>query len=482
METIKLCDIGPIESLTIPIAPGVTVLRGRNDVGKSIAIQAISRLTGGNDPITKRDCAVVGHVEGFGVRIGVRQSPRKSGELEAVSLSGDLNIADLVSPPIKDPASADRHRIKALLQLTGAEADWALFAHLHGVRDHISHDAMHCGDLVEMAAKIKRDLEAASRKVADNAKKTETQAIALKKSAEGIDLAAAAPADILQAALEDAISRRGELLGEATRARGIAAAAAEARRKMDGSTPPDVGAAEFQRICREAALNQAQAAVERIERELSAAQTLLREAQSAFAEADQVVFREKHHAETWAAWRETIAAAEGISTPAADELQAAEQAVNETRQAIERAAIARQAQKNVAEAAVLADEAKSLQREADQLREAARGTDDVLSAAVASSSLFVRGGRLVTHHPERGEVYYAERSDGTRWKLAIDEAIKRIRQYGAEETAIIPIPQAAWSELDPQNKAAIHEYAAELGVTIITAEAADGSLRAETFN
>ena len=156
--------------------------------------------------------------------------------------------------------------------------------------------------------------------------------------------------------------------------------------------------------------------------------------------------------------------------------------VNQARQAIERAAVIRAAKERIAKADRHQKAAADLRKKADKLRDAARDTDVVLSQAVDSENLVVRGGRLVTIDHERGEVFYSERSDGTRWRIALDEAIKRIRSLGGQaETAIIPVPQRAWSELDPQNKLAIHEYAVQQGVTILTAEATNGDLRAEAY-
>jgi hypothetical protein len=458
------------------------VLRGPNDCGKSVTLDAVSRLAGGNGAVTCRDKAAAGSVEGLGVKISVRQSARRSGELEALSLEGNLNIADLVTPPIKDPVAADRHRIKALLQLTGAHADWAMFAPFYGVRDHISHESMECADLVEMAAKIKRDLEAASRKEADAAEKADARAFACKQALEGIDLDVETNADLLQGALEDALFEQGQITAKSQSAKESIDRAREAQERLDKeASPPDVEGAKANLRghidCVEAFINQ----VEELESQLTKAKASLATARANESSAKERLRLEEAHAESVKGWRETIEASKAIEVPNLDAIKRASARVSECRQAIERAAVVRRAKSKASEATILSDEAKSHRKAADKLRESARATDDVLSEAVASESLTVRGCRLITQHPERGEVFYAERSDGTRWKLAIDEAIKRIRQLGAERTAIIPIPQAAWSELDPANKAAIHEYAVEKGVTIITAEATDGELRAEAF-
>lgn len=480
-SAIEISDVGPVQQLTIPVHPGVVVLRGPNDCGKSETLKAVSRLAGGNDAISCREKAASGSVEGLGVKITVRQSARRSGELEALSIEGKLSIADLVSPPIKDPAAADRHRIKALLQLTGVEADWAMFAHLHGVRDHISHDSMECDDLVEMAAKIKRDLEAASRKEADAAEKADSQAAALKQSADGVDSAIETDGDLLQAALEDALYNQGQIVSQSRSAEEAKARAVTASERLSKKTsPPDVEGAEKELADRQAACDEFAATVRKLEEQLVAVKAEWRAAEMRLVAAAERVKLEKAHAESVACWKETIGAAASVECPTPEQIEAAATKVKQAREAIEKAAVARQAKKNAEESRTLYDLANSHRKAADQLRDAARATDNVLSDAVDSDSLTVKGGRLVTKHSDRGEVFYAERSDGTRWKIAIDEAIKRIRMSG-DGMGLIPIPQASWSELDPANKAAIHEYAVRNNVVIVTAEATDGELRAEAF-
>lgn len=483
-KEIVLENVGPVQSLSIPVYPGVIVLRGQNDCGKSETLKAVSRLAGGNDSVSCRDDAAAGYVAGLGVTVSVRKSARCSGKLEALSIEGKLNIADLVSPPIKDPVAADRHRIKALLQLTGAKADWALFAHLYGVRQHISHEAQICGDLVEMAAKIKRDLETVSRQETSGAEKEEAKAFACQQATQDVDKNIETDAKLLQANLEDALYAHGDIVSRARSAKDAKDRAEIARANIEKMALRDrLGVAELeQRLSNcQGELDAANRAVIAAEEALRAARAKVETCNITSNAAKEALESGRREEELLAGWRDSVAQAEGIESPTPEDIAEAEAAVTSAHEAIDRAAVVRAAVEKAKEANSLRDSAKLHHAEAGRLRDAAKGTDDVLSDAVASDAIFIRAGRMITKHPERGEVFFGERSDGTRWKLAIDEAIKRIRQLGAEKTAIIPIPQAAWSELDPANKAAIHAYAVEQGVTIVTAEATDGELRAEAF-
>lgn len=470
-ETITIEDVGPVRNLSIPILPGVVVLVGPNGSGKTLTLEATSRLLGGNGSVTCRDKAAAGLVEGLGVKISVRQSARRSGELEALSIEGGLSIADLVSPPIKDPVAADKHRIKALLQLTGVEADIGLF---DAPRDLLSAETLKADDLVEMAARVKRDMESASRRASSEADKAEALAMACKQATEEMDLDVETDANILQAALEDAIYAQGEIEARASTARAAKdRARLAAERLASEKNPPNVEKAEIEFAEAAADLGNCRDEIERLKRELAKAEQDLKTATMIRDGAEERMNLERAHAESIKGWKETIAAGEAVDAPSETAIAGAGFRVKQCREDVERGAVARAAVARAAEARKHFDAAKEHRKAAESLREAARATDDVLSHAVASDSLTVKGGRLVTQHPERGETYYAECSDGERWKMAIDEAIKRIRLLGAERTAIIPIPQAAWSELQPKNKMLVHEYAKRLNVTIITAEATD---------
>jgi len=482
MDTITVTDVGPVKSLSIPIQPGVTVILGPNDSGKSETQKAVSRLTGGDDAVTCRKTAASGCVEGLGAKLSVRQSARRSGELEAVSLSGDLDISDLADPPIKDPSAADKHRIKELLRLTGVKADFALFSYLGDLSGHVSFEATKTDDLVEMAAKVKKDLEAASRKEGDLADKADAKAFACKQQAEGIDTNIETDAGLLQAKLEDALYAQGEISANATAAREAADRAALAKDRLaKEASPPDVEGAKAEVERQETFTDRLIQLEKDLASKLAVAKQEREKAEQAASEARQRLKLEEAHAETVLGWKETIAAGESIARPTPEQIEAATASVTKAREAIEKAAVARNAKEKAEEAKSLYSDVKLHRKEADRLRDAARATDDVLSAAVASDSIAVKAGRLVTQHPEYGEVFYGERSIGTRYRLAIREAVKRIHKIKAEKTAVIVIPQEAWEGLQPKVQREIDGYAKEMEVCVLAAKADDGELRAEAF-
>jgi hypothetical protein len=506
MNTIELVDCGPVKALSIPVEPGVIVLRGRNDIGKSESLKAVSKLLGGKETVSCRQGAVAGTIEGFGVRVSLGKARTSSrGELEALSIEGNLPVADLVDPGLKDQTAADAKRIKALIYLTGATADPARFyGLLPGGKDDIEKNvaptSLQTNDLVEMAAKIKRDLEAAARKAENDASVEEGKAAADRNAGDGLEMTAETDGAKLQKALEDAAGLKSTLDEQARTAKKTLADAEQAKASLasirgSGSTGITTPEAQerFQRANDrlETAIKEVSLAkdeVTRLELELRAAKQVYgaalvqkESAEEAAKSSKEAIAQIATNDAMAAGWQRSIDAAADIYVPSDDDLAIAADSVARARKAIEQAAVVQAAKERIAKAKRHQEAAAELRKKADKLRDAARDTDVVLSQAVDSEHLLVRGGRLVTIHPERGEVLYCERSDGTRWRMALDEAIKRLRSLGQAEWAIIPVPQRAWSELDPDNKRAIHEYAIQQGVTILTAEATNGELRAEAY-
>jgi len=486
MESITIEDAGPIRKLTIPVQPGIIVFRAPNDTGKSQALEAVSKLVGGSANLTKRDGTAAGSIQGLGITVNLRQSMRRTGELEAVSLEGKPSILDLVSPPLKDPVAADRARIKALLQLTGAKADLALFTPLvpsgWNASDVFSVDTEKSDDLVEMASRAKRDFEALSRKQAEQAEKILAKAAACKAATEGIDLDIETDCATLQAKLEDAIYAQGTIEAKAAAAKKAKAAAADASERMAREpNAPDVLAAEVALEMAIRGYKDAQQRVSDVEDQLRLAQESLRAAIQKLNAAESALERVKAHASSLIGWQETIAAAESVECPSETAIAGAGFRVTQCRQDVEQAAVVRAAKERASEAKELAKAAAKHQEAAESLREAARSTDEVLSDAVNSDTMKVRAGRLITQHPTRGEVYLAERSVGTRWRLAMEEIIKRIRQTNPGATAIISVCQECWEGMDVANRAAIHDLAVELGVAVYTAESVGDELEAVPY-
>lgn len=504
---MKLENIGPIDNLQLPEPKrgAVVVLRGCNGVGKTTALNAVQSLLSRKPFVSVRDGESKGEVAGFGasIRVGLKRTTT-SGELEVVSLEGKMSPSDLVDPGINDEVRADAQRIKSLLQLVNVEPKVSDFYALFGGEQADFElacpvDVSGQSDAVAMAAKIKRELEATARRFESSADSEAGKRDALRRSAECVDVGIVTDATVLQANSEAAVEAHARIRlhrDQARRALNIASMArqqleqaerdttvvdyaaliADAQQKADLAANLANEAADEADLCREA-VRKAQAALDAAEAKSALAHKDL----SAKLDCLESVRNEAKRSEAQRAetersldgWREAIEAAEAVVDPTDDEIEAGAISVTQARKAIEDGALARKAIEDLAKAKVHDERAKELAQKSARIREAAKGTDEILSNMVArcGTALTVKDGRLWLE-TRRGPTLFAELSHGERWKVAIDVAVSA---FNTEEDGlpVIVICQEAWEGLDPFNRQAVVEHARNSGVVIYTAENSD---------
>ena len=480
---------GAIGELAIPVDPegGITVIKGFNGAGKDSALAAVARATGGSGPLECSDGHATGSVDCFGARLTVARSTRLSGQLEATGLSGRLDLSRLVEPPFVDPTVADAHRIKALCTLRGIEAKPKMFWPLFGGQERFETAVTLNGkaDLVEMARLIKVAAEGVARDKEAKAERAEGQATACAGASSGLDMTAEGDADALQALFEGEIAKEAAVKASAKAAREALAAAAEAEEaiaaRKDSHKGPSVAEANEEVESATGEALTASREVESLRQQLAKAEVREDAMDARALTAGRAYQAAMEHASTIAAWRRTIDASQDVVPASEAVLSQVAADVTTAREAVETGALVRDAKEKAKEALGLRLKAVTLRTDAEALREAGRATDSVLSEAVDSDSLWVEGGRLMFRH-RRGDVCFHVLSKGERWKIALDEAIKRIRELRAEGTALIIIPQHAWEGLDPDNRRDVWEYARELKVTILAGQCTRGELRAVIYH
>ena len=498
MDSVVVKDIGPIGRVSIPIPEhgGVVVLRGRNGAGKTTCINAASALLGGKELLSKRDGTSVGSIEGFGARLSVNKSTRRSGELEVSSIAGDFDISDLIDPRIKDPAAADKKRIEALLSLTGIKADSRSFAALADSPEEFDAiakpESLNTEDIVYMASHIKRDFEAAARNAESQATTSEGHANGLKEATAGIDLTAESDAAILQANLEAAIAKNAALQADATSAKDKIDAAKQAQANLDAMAKRERKsivslvtdeelAASWLAIAKQEH-NDAQAALEDLEAKVRQAQAALDQSANrvsaktscleAAKEAREAGEREEALLD---GWKQTIAASTETKGPSQKDIELAATTVTSCREAIEIGAAVRKAKEQIASQKQHAANAKTLKAKAERLRQAAKATEDVLSDAIQSGLWRISEGRLVVQ-TARGLEFVHDLSPGIRGRMAIDIVADHV-----PADMPITVSQEVWEGLDPYNQNAIDTKAKAKGVVVLSAEADWGELRAEVY-
>lgn len=487
MQTIEISDIGPVKHLSIPIpeAGGICILRGRNGRGKTCTLNAVESAITGRGKIDVRDGSLRGEVEAFGVAIKVGRSTRRTGELEVTSLDGRLSVAELVDPGLKSDDAADAKRVKALVQLTGVKPAADLFYPLIGDRSDfeklVGANALESDDLVVMADRIKRDLESAARKEESQVEHAEGRARGCREAAAGIDVKAESDATKLQGALETAIQLESRLKAEAAAFEKASKAAKLASDQLEDAEAsyqgPPLADAQAREATRKDEADDAQAAVTDLENKLAAARQRADYARRDYSAAIADRKTAEQHEAMVKQWRDQIAAAIPAK-PDPNDIAEATRAVLSTRQAVESGALIRKARLDLMAADQHAETAKEHAAKAAKLREAAKGTDEVLSSVVAKTGcpLRVEAGRLVLD-TKRGATYFADLSHGERWKMALDIAIDAVGAKG-----VLTVPQECWEGLDNFAREAIAEHVSGRGVVILTAEASDDNeITAEVY-
>ena len=483
-ESIHISNCGPVVNLEIPVQPGATILRGCSDIGKSETLKAISRLAGGKEEVSCRNGAAKGTVEGFGVKLGLSKTVRRTGTLEALAIEDGFGLGTLIDGDnLSTPEAADRARIKALLRISGAKADPTKFyAITPGGKEtfekHVSAKALETDDPVDMARKIKSEMEAAARKLETDAATEEGKATANRNAGDGLNLKAESDAATLQRVHTESVQRHASLKTSWDAYWNAQDAASEARKKLAEATGSGKTLEQYREAHKAAVdvLTNASRIAGEIQIQLDKANAEVGRAVQGCNAAREASEQAERYAKATEGWQKTIDSAAGGEQPNEDDLLAAETAVETARNALEEGVKIRTAKEKIAQATEHLKRAGKLREEAFSLREAAKETDSVLSAMVASPNLKVSAGRLITTVEGRGEVLFHERSDGTRTKIACMEKLHRIRQINSDQLAIIPIGQRQFGDLSPQARKDIIQWAYENNACILSAVVDDSPI------
>lgn len=489
-QTIEISNIGTIKELTFDLpdeSGGVLVLKGRNRIGKSTAIRVLRALLSGNGRgLPVRDKAVRGSAEAFGKRASVTSQVRLTGDLNVESLEGKFDFSDLVHPEAKDPETRDKIRIKALLSLTGAEADPAIFYDLVGgqaaFEKLVPAESIKKKDLVELAGIVHRAIHAEAKKKESEAEFSKGHAQACKEAA-GVEKVigdtsitplheassqAAADLATIKEKLTDADETRQRIVTtqqaiEQSREAYQGASLEGAKHALDNANQMQGLQVEKLMVLR--------GQVAKAEQELESAKAEVTLANSQFEAA-----RDHHHAikhmEAMVKNDQESLAGE----PTAKELSDAATRAEQARDALEKGIKLRDSSMKLIEAQGHQKTADEATKAAEKLRNSARSVDQVLSLKLPVGPLRAEAGRLVLD-TERGEgAPYDECSDGEKWMQALPYGIQAVGPGG-----VLAVVQDAWQDCDLEARERIASVAKDGRVWIITGEVAPGELRAEKF-
>lgn len=483
---IEVRDVGPVPLLRIPIQAGVVRLQGRNGSGKSQIIQGVSQLLGADSrEVSASDGAQAGSISIGSATLRVtRSKSRTIGTLEVTGIESKLDISELVDPGIDKPEAADAKRLKALISLSGREADEAIFYPLVDGSDAVfaSLGVETSKDPIILARRVKDAFERQARGYEQEARKFSQAAEAAAKSLEGIDLDGPSDEKALTEAYAQARSTVDQMLQHNEHATDAKRAADAAQKALDelgdeAENPDDLESQEIE-IRKAAESHRAKIqplkdSIARIEQRIA---VIEQEARDENRKADDLRLR-RAQAEKIRFKRERLreTAAESLPTfHSPDDLTAAQAAVQAAQDAINRGAEVRLAKKRAEQAAHDAEIAKSKGKAADDLRRRAAGVDPILSSLIPEGCpLRYEGGRLVVATDRGQSELFSDLSHGERWKLAIDFAASALGANG-----LLTVKQEGWESLDPINQRMIHDLAVAADLVILTAEATDSELQA----
>jgi hypothetical protein len=496
---IRVNDIGPVEDFFYPMGgPGLHVLRGPNGSGKTTILRTAEMIVDGQTDtrLQKRDGSKRGVATLSGKTLRVSTQIRHEGEI-SLSGCGDLSIAELHTPKFLKVETRDAHRIKTLVRLSGVTADAALFRDLLPGRfdEVVPSDSIRADDLVDMAARVKRAIEAKALSVEKFEATAISDARAQAAIAEGVDLTIPHDTEKLQTELEEAIreqtawaAKLAELQASRAAANATNERARAARARLEQMVAsPSVADATM-------ADDQATAAVDVVQAQIERLRSKLREAEA--TKAELVARQEAAEAALAAAKREESLHAElkaaidagGAIGPTDTELDTARvqseewaTAIADAKRAITTGATVRNAIAAQAKSAEHMDRAKALGEEKRRLRDAATDTATVLTRAIANLEgcpLKIRlsesgDPRLVIATDRSDCEYFEDLSDGEKWQVVVSIA--------AQSNRLIVLPQSAFGELAPSTRMQIHELAKRNSCYILTAVADDCELHGEAY-
>jgi len=467
------------------------VLRGRNGTGKSHALRAIDATISGQGRPPTRDGETKGVVAAAGVTLTVARSTRRKGTLEVDTLTGKLDLGDIVDPGLKTAEAADAQRTRALIQVSGIKADPAMFNALVGesedIRSYVGPEALEDADLLTMAGRVKRSLEAGARTAEKQADQQQTVFETARQACKDVDLDVldreSETADELETAVKEAATLKEQREQDQRNEERRRAAKAQIERitrkhQEDGAVTTKDAEGNLNNLKAEmanivSALNDLHQELERAEASLDIHVEKVAAARAVYdacLRQDELLKEAKEMLDF------------SLGKPVSDEqMNGAQGRVNRARQLLDTIAVAAHAKGQLEEANKAREEAERHAARAVLLRDAAASVDTVLTEAVGSvvDWLTISSGRWIVK-TDRGPTQFAELSDGERWTYAVDVAVQVLG-----EGAMTTLNQQAWEGLDTENRATVAQAAHDKGILFVSAEADHGDevgeLRAELF-
>lgn len=460
MSQVVIENVGAIRHVEIPVAPGsVTVLEGRNGAGKTTALKAIeAAVTGKNTGLTPSDGKKAGSIDFAGVhcRIGLRFSAKGELAEPVVYIDSGESVRTFINPGIKNPEAADRRRIEAMIELTGAKCSPE---ELREFIDPKILDEMPTAEqkklmanqsLVDQVASIKQLLE-------DRARVSEARVQQITGQLQQL------PAESGNAIERDLGELKADL--ELTTGRYL-----EAKKKAEASAAAARELGQFERVDLEPISNRLLS----LRSDSEGQQKTIRAMEQAALETHRLIDALTAQYEAHKSSNQRIdvlqqaleagGAPEGVETLRHEKERITEQ----LQESLAHNASVKQAAEKRDERLGLLRDRDILEAQATELRKKARGSYKLLADAVSQFDGWSVSEemRLCCEHA-RGLIHFAELSPGEQAIRALDLATHRSAP-GAPGVTVVP--QEIWESLDGASRQLVQQWAAERQIAVITAQ------------
>jgi prefoldin subunit 5 len=382
----------------------------------------------------------------------------------------------------------------------GVDATVDLFVPLFETKEefeqHVSKSATDTSDPIVMAERVKRDIEEKARMEEERARRAFAEHDALTVGAE-YD-----PQDIIDdmtayyAELDAANATLNRLSAASETYRTVMASVEEAKEALAGC---DVAKKEKLIENERAAylsrremstdagkqieelhdrIKEFEEEIKKLDRKIEQIEKGCEQRNSENKAAERLVHSIQAELDSLEGYKNIVAQSQSVKPVDADELLDARQTVDALRSKQDRSAIAKENKRKQDSVKEILQRAESLRDNAAHLRDTARRCDVILTELIGTDSpLRIVDGRMIVD-TERGETFYADLSDGERWKTAFATVAQHVHNDPGR-IAVITIPQIGWESLDPTNQRFVAELSKQYKINVVTAEATDGELTVE---
>lgn len=495
----RIRNVNGITDERITIERGkVTELRGRNGAGKTSAMRALARYMGDDRAkVEVKDGADVGSVEGPGATLQVTEKARLRGtpSIYAADRSGAL-VRLIGGAGRKGDVERAREYIRALAELVDVPASEASLATIcyndAGLIDWLSRQVDHGGirDLFTATLLLKPEID-------ERARTAENEALAcdgrIDAAGENIDRAREGLAALAVDAVPD-----GEVVNQVAAQQRVADAGADAARVKErrqamldrqalqgriraslGEDPKTTTAykavvARLEDAERER--EEADALVERLQRELAAAETRQQLALSAAGSAAYALAQADDRAAEWRS--QSAILGETVEGPSEGDVLNAEMALEHAKVEQERHHATHDLRLALASRQQARQEKGAAEFEGKRLRSIAHTLADRLGEILSQrglANITVVDGRLAWRDPESGKIldWDTRMSSGQRVRAAFELA-------AGQFNGVVFLPanedNAFYMLLDPEHRAELEQIVHDMDLFVVTEVPADGPL------